>query len=122
MADEQAGGALDAVGATLRLLQFENNLLRTAMGGNPDDWFGENGTVATVAVARGVSNPVEEPFWGRCRVVHRSEPRAKLQRRQSEGRKIESWKLKIENELLLECLTNWKLKVENEQLHECLIV
>ena len=52
MADEQAGGALDAVGATLRLLQFENHLLRTAMGGNPDDRFGENGTVATVAVAR----------------------------------------------------------------------
>ena len=31
---------------------------------NLDDRFGVNGTVATVAVARGVSNPVEEPFWG----------------------------------------------------------
>ena len=56
---------------------------------NPNDRFGVNGTVATVAVARGVSNPVEGPFWGRCEAVHRSEPRAKLQRRQSEGRKIE---------------------------------
>ena len=90
MADEQAGGALDAVGATLRLLQFENHLLRTAMGGNPDDRFGGNRTVATVAVAGGISNSVEEPFWGRCGVVRRSKPRAKVERRQSEGRKIES--------------------------------
>ena len=56
---------------------------------NPIGRFGVNGTVATVAVARGVSNPVEEPFWGRCGVVRRSEPRAKVERRQSEGRKIE---------------------------------
>ena len=58
---------------------------------NPNDRFGGNGTVATVAVAQGcVSNPVEEPFWGRCEAVRRSEPRAKVERRQSEGRKIEN--------------------------------
>ncbi len=57
---------------------------------NPNDRLGENGTVATVAVAGGISNPIEGPFWGRCGVVRRSEPRAKLQRRQSEGRKIEN--------------------------------
>ena len=56
---------------------------------NPNDRLGENGTVATVAVAGGISNPVEEPFWGRCKAVHRSEGRAKAERRQSEGRKIE---------------------------------
>ena len=52
------------------------------------DWGKWN--CSTVAVARGVSNPVEGPFWGRCEVVRRSEPRAKAERRQSEGRKIEN--------------------------------
>ena len=41
---------------------------------NPIDRFGVNGTVATVAVARGVSNLVEETFWGRCGVAYGSEP------------------------------------------------
>ena len=41
---------------------------------NPNDRFGVNGTVATVAVARGVSNPVEESFWGRCGIAYGSEP------------------------------------------------
>ena len=41
---------------------------------NPNDRFEVNGTVATVAVAPGVSNPVEEPFWGRCGAAYGSEP------------------------------------------------
>ena len=41
---------------------------------NPNDRFGVNGTVATVAVTWGVSNPVEEPFWGRCGAAYGSEP------------------------------------------------
>ena len=89
------------MGVTLQLLQFKitlwgwvvqwGNGTVTHGVSNPNDRFGGNGTVATVAVAQGcVSNPVEEPFWGRCEAVHRSEPKAKVERRQSEGRKIEN--------------------------------
>ncbi len=40
---------------------------------NPNDRFWVNGTVATVAVARGVSIPVEEPLGGRFWVAFGSE-------------------------------------------------
>ena len=47
-------------GATLQLLQFENLLIFVYCNEEfPNDQFVVNGTVATVAVARGVSNPVE---------------------------------------------------------------
>ena len=71
--------------ATLQLLQFENLLFcDTAMGVNHNDRILENGTVATVAVARGVSNSVEAPFWLRLRFALGGGPGARVERTYSE--------------------------------------
>ena len=65
----------------LQLLQFENLLFcRAAIGGPPNDRLVVYGTVATVAVARSVSKPVEAPFGVRLRFALVGEPTAKVER------------------------------------------
>ncbi len=46
--------------------------------------FWKKGTVATVAVAWGVSNPVEAPFWLRLRFALGGGPGARVERTYSE--------------------------------------
>ena len=70
--------------ATLQLLQFENLLFVIQHGVNHNDRFLRNGTVATVAVARGVSNPIGAPFGVRLRFALVGGTRAKVERTYSE--------------------------------------
>ena len=56
----------------------------TALGIDTNDRFGMNGTVATVAVARGISNPIEATIWIRLRFALGGGPRAKVERTYSE--------------------------------------
>ena len=51
---------------------------------NTNDRLGVNGTVATVAVALGVPNPIEAPFGVRLRFALGGGPRAKVERTYSE--------------------------------------
>ena len=51
---------------------------------NTNDRLGVNSTVATVAVARGVSNPNEDPFGVRLGFALGGGPRAKVERTYSE--------------------------------------
>ena len=51
---------------------------------NTNDRLGVNGTVATVAVARGISNPNEAPFGVRLRFALVGGPSAKVGRTYSE--------------------------------------
>ena len=59
------------------------------MGVNTNDRFGVNGTVATVAVARGVSNPAEEAIRVRLRFAPGGGPRAKVERTYSEPTSVD---------------------------------
>ena len=68
------------VGATLRLLQFENYLFGVPQWGGSNDRLLEKWTVATVAVARGDSNPVVVTFWVRRGFAQGGGPRAKEER------------------------------------------
>ena len=54
------------------------------MGVNHNDRILENGTVAIVAVARGVSNPIEAAFGVRLRFALGGRPRARVERTYSE--------------------------------------
>ena len=72
------------VGATLRLLQFENYLFGYRNGGGSNDRLLEKWTVATVAVARGDTNPVVVTFWVRRGFAQGGGPRAKEERTYSE--------------------------------------
>ena len=51
---------------------------------NTNDRLGVNGTVATVAVAREVPNPIESPFGVHLRFALGGGPRAKVERTYSE--------------------------------------
>ena len=72
------------VGATLRLLQFENLLFGVPQWGGAMTDVLKKGTVATVAVARGDSNPAEESFWVRLGFALGSLWGADPERRKSE--------------------------------------
>ena len=59
------------------------------MGANTNDRFRVNGTVATVAVARGVSNPAEEAIRVRLRFAPGGGHRAKVERTYSEPTSVD---------------------------------
>ena len=56
---------------------------------NTNDRLGVNGTVATVAVAREVSNPIETPFGVCLRFALVGETRAKVERTYSEPTSVD---------------------------------
>ena len=85
---------------------------------NLDDRFGVNGTVATVAVARGVPTPLKSPFGVAAGPLmeanlerRQSEGRAKAERRQSEGTATPRCMRVVPEELLPEAMQKGAISV-----------
>ncbi len=80
----------DSVGSSMwRMLRYscynsKNFFWGASTEVNTNDRLGVNGTVATVAVARGVSNPIETPFGVCLRFALVGGTRAKVERTYSE--------------------------------------